>query len=485
MCDLRGICILVRSQHGHQTKCTYVPSPRVPLAARAIQKSFYDDDCLTGADDVQTASALQQQLQELFTQGGFLLRKWSSSEPSILQCISPELREAQEIHPISNENGYTRMLGLEWNVTTDQFQLTVSGLPSVENLTKRILVSDMAKVFDVLGWFAPAIVAMKILLQKVWELGVDWDDAVPKTIQDAWAQWRSELLILSTRPITSRRELQLFQDNSMDTVMRHLRMLGQIVWSYWAGWPGIHGGSYLKTYVGNHVSLIMDQILPDRWSHVISSENPADCSSCGLLPSELLDHKLWWKGPTWLSLSPPHWPKQPNISVELPPEEERDPRDLSGQHHCTAWPTHCTLFNILTSPTCHCLDSMFCEQLSTIKRSEAAATSTNTPRLTVAELVADKKHVFCFLNIVAFPLKIALLKSGENLPRGSDLLSLHPFVDTDGMVHVEGRQHNSQLTYSRMHPIILHGNQSLARLIICSEHLCLLHALEPHSCHRP
>lgn len=76
-------------------------------------------------------------------------------------------------------------------------------------------------------------------------------------------------------------------------------MLGQIVWSYWAGWPGIHGGSYLKTYVGNLVSLIMDQILPDRWSHVISSENPADCASRGLLPSELLDHKLWWKGPTW------------------------------------------------------------------------------------------------------------------------------------------------------------------------------------------
>lgn len=71
------------------------------------------------------------------------------------------LARAQEIHPISNVNGYTRTLGLEWNVTTDQFQLTVSGLTSVENLTKQILVSDVAKVFDVLGWFAPAIVAMK------------------------------------------------------------------------------------------------------------------------------------------------------------------------------------------------------------------------------------------------------------------------------------------------------------------------------------
>ena len=44
------------------------------------------------------------------------------------------------------------------------------------------------------------------------------------------------------------------------------------------------------------------------------------------------------------------------------------------------------------------------------------------------------------------------------------------------MLRVGGRECNSVLLYSRMHPIILHGSHRLTRIIICSEHLRLLHA---------
>ena len=52
-----------------------------------------------------------------------------------------------------------------------------------------------------------------------------------------------------------------------------------------------------KTYVGNRVSAIIDLIPPERWNHVPRIENPADCASRGLFPSELLVHDLWWHGP--------------------------------------------------------------------------------------------------------------------------------------------------------------------------------------------
>ncbi len=138
-----------------------------PLAAEAVKKSFYVDDGLTGADDVKTAITLQEQLQVLFSRGGILLRKWNSSEASVLRGISPELRESRELRPISDASSYTKTLGLEWNTATDQFRLTISKLPSSENITKRMLASDIAKVFDVLGWFAPATVRVKILLQRL------------------------------------------------------------------------------------------------------------------------------------------------------------------------------------------------------------------------------------------------------------------------------------------------------------------------------
>ena len=44
-----------------------------PLAVDAVEKSFYVDDCLSGADDRETAIKLQQQLQDLFARGGFIL----------------------------------------------------------------------------------------------------------------------------------------------------------------------------------------------------------------------------------------------------------------------------------------------------------------------------------------------------------------------------------------------------------------------------
>lgn len=40
---------------------------------------------------------------------------------------------------------------------------------------KRIVFSEIAKVFDALGWFSP-VVKMKILLQCIWESKIDWDD---------------------------------------------------------------------------------------------------------------------------------------------------------------------------------------------------------------------------------------------------------------------------------------------------------------------
>ena len=72
-----------------------------------------------------------------------------------------------------------------------------------------------------------------------------------------------------------------------------------------------------KQYIGNRVSHMVELIPPARWRHVLGPENPADCASRGLFPLELLQHSLWWHGPSW--------PKQSN---DMPrgsvPEEEKD-----------------------------------------------------------------------------------------------------------------------------------------------------------------
>ena len=77
-----------------------------------------------------------------------------------------------------------------------------------------------------------------------------------------------------------------------------------------------------KVFVGNRISHLVELIAPERWRHVQGVDNPADCSSRGLYPSELVSHQLWWNGPGWLHLDPSEWPEQRVISSNS--AEERD-----------------------------------------------------------------------------------------------------------------------------------------------------------------
>ena len=62
-----------------------------PNAAREVERSFYVDDCLTGSDSIGGAITLQRELQELFNKRGFLLHKWNSNQPEVLNHLHPKL----------------------------------------------------------------------------------------------------------------------------------------------------------------------------------------------------------------------------------------------------------------------------------------------------------------------------------------------------------------------------------------------------------
>ena len=100
-----------------------------PQAAMAVNHSFYVDDGLMGANSIEEAIELQRQLQDLFSRGGFLLRKWNSSNPSVLHHLPAELKATQSSHSLPDVEEYTKTLGIEWNSIMDHFRLTVSELP--------------------------------------------------------------------------------------------------------------------------------------------------------------------------------------------------------------------------------------------------------------------------------------------------------------------------------------------------------------------
>ena len=92
-------------------------------------------------------------------------------------------------------------LGIHCDTDNDTLHISTPILQPEGKLTKIELVSDIAKTYDILGWFPPAILFAKCLLQQVWESRVDWDDPVPETILSNWQRWSEELPTLTRKAL--------------------------------------------------------------------------------------------------------------------------------------------------------------------------------------------------------------------------------------------------------------------------------------------
>ena len=98
-----------------------------------------------------------------------------------------------------------------------------------------------------------------------------------------------------------------------------------------------------------------------------------------------------------------------------------------------------------------------------------------TSYLTTSELNQAEVHIFSFVQCEQFLSDVNLIKTNQPISRGSCLLPLAPFIDSNGLVRVGGRQKLGHLSSSQKHPIILHGNNPIVKLLITGEHKRLLH----------
>ena len=98
--------------------------------------------------------------------------------------------------------------------------------------------------------------------------------------------------------------------------------------------------------------------------------------------------------------------------------------------------------------------------------------------LSVDKLSQAERYWIAISQSDSFPHELCILQSDRdvNLPNNSALKSLNPFLDPLGIIRVGSCISNAKLSYSRVYPIILHGKHPIVRLIVLSEHRCMLHA---------
>ena len=168
-----------------------------PTAQWHVLNSFYVDDFLGGAASNEEATLLYQEISSMLEKGSFYLRKWRSNSSQVLGSIPSSIQETMPTLELTDQHSatYPKALGVSWDSGRDTM-FTNIGLPQEFKQTKRGVISDVARTFDVLGWITPAILPMKILYRELWKEGRSWDEPVSDTQATQHQIWRRDLSAL-------------------------------------------------------------------------------------------------------------------------------------------------------------------------------------------------------------------------------------------------------------------------------------------------
>ena len=309
---------------------------------------MYVDDVFSGANSLSQALAYRDQLISLLGTAGMDLGKWAANDARLLQGLS----EGQTFVQVAMESAVSA-LGVRWHPRSDDFAFSLALPPTSSVVTKRIILSETAKLFDPLGWLAPVIVIPKILLQDIWVKRIDWDAPLPEDLLARWRTFRHSLedlerlripRLIETGP-SQKWSLHGFCDASKRAYagviyalnadgksallmaktkvaplrvqsLPRLELCGALLLvrlarylvnklrvaptdiNFWTDskvvldWLKAHPSKW-QVFVANRVSEIQSTFPSASWRHVVSADNPADPASRGMYPYQLHTLELW------------------------------------------------------------------------------------------------------------------------------------------------------------------------------------------------
>ncbi|XP_037959094.1 uncharacterized protein LOC119688490 [Teleopsis dalmanni] len=168
-------------------------SSNFPIGSKITLRDFYVDDLISGGNCINDVQDIVRQTSALLNKGNFKLRKWCSNQLAALDDIPEADRE-----PLLNfDDGseFTKTLGLIWNPTEDKFLFTFVPCQDSKRVTKRSVLSVIARFYDPLGLVGPLISKAKIFLQCLWKHTLDWDESLPNQLHTAWTDLYNRLHI--------------------------------------------------------------------------------------------------------------------------------------------------------------------------------------------------------------------------------------------------------------------------------------------------
>ncbi|XP_066585644.1 uncharacterized protein [Prorops nasuta] len=499
-----------------------------PDAKSILLQSIYVDDILFGANNLADLRDIQSQLVQLLDKGKFELSKWAfNSASTALQEIPNDSSNANLNFNSENFNETSKVLGISWYTSSDSFQFIISP-SSITKLTKRMLLSENAKIYDPLGWISPFTIVLKQIMQSTWLLKLNWDDEVPEPIQSKWMSYYSQMCELT--------KINIPRWNGQLSAADKLELYGFCDASN-VSYSAVVYAKFTNSDSQTSVSLVMAKVkvpplkaisiarlelvaaayLTKLMLHIKSSLKRSVHDIFCFSDSQIVlawsaQHSSKWKAFVanrveyiQSSLPEAHWSYVNTKS---------NPADLNSRGINPSQLIHCTLWwegpsiiretssensplmfetneeiktsSIYTNHVTRDLPSFLhnysswtklIRVVSYVLRFIDRARRKNVcqhAHLSALELRTATLRVVKIIQAAAFLNDILTLQGKRSVPSSSRLLSLAPFLDAQGILRVGGRLQHSFLSDNQKHPIILPTNY-LTELLIRHIHITTLH----------
>ena len=147
-----------------------------PEAAETLTQNSYVDDIYDSVDTVTQAQKLTGDLDKVLASGGFGVKGWTSNK--VLTKTENQKRGVKMFQDEVEE----KVLGMVWNYVTDEFSFKVKldslyladhSIQLRPKMTKRTLLSQVARFYDPIGFAAAFIIRAKIGMPELWQIGLD------------------------------------------------------------------------------------------------------------------------------------------------------------------------------------------------------------------------------------------------------------------------------------------------------------------------
>lgn len=504
-----------------------------PEAKNILQNQFFVDDALFGTDTIETARGVRDQLIQLLKRGGFNLRKWLSNEPSLVEDLPENMRNPTCLNFTEARTSKSLGLAWNPKQDEYMFTPTLKQHSNpTKPMTKRQILSDISTIFDPLGWLSPITIKAKIIFQNIWKHNINWDDIVPDDVHKEWSALRQELTNMhfninrwlgynadsdcelhgfcdasekayacvvyctvreGTRtqvtlvaaktkvaPIQKQQTLPRLELSGAQLLAQLIRKIKlcldkpNIKVTAWTdsmvvlAW--LQGDvTRWKAYVAHRVKEITSIVPANNWNHVRSEQNPADCASRGLTPSQLKKHPLWFNGPEWLRNG--EIPKNKHLNQTSTQLELKVHAVTSQRTDDQNIVTELLNKNSCITKTIRVIAwvSRFIRSTTSHRRSDYGC------YLTLDDIRRATNIIVKQVQSAHFEQEIKDLNAKEKVRNNSGLLKLNPYLDKNNILRVGGRLQNSDLPENAKHPIIIPKNSRLSDLLIDRAHASTLH----------